>query len=82
MKAYVVTGSGTADDNGVSKLTYKKIADGNGNSDVVPAGTAVLLQAAANYVSTEVQPVLRLPKADAYSGDNYLHGSDVLPLLL
>ena len=70
MKAYVVNAGGTS-------LTYAQIADGDDTDEnFVPAGTAMLLEvdpADAGQISI----YLARPSAAAYTGTNYLYGSDV-----
>lgn len=72
MKAYVVTGTESG-----STLTYVKIADGDDDENkTVPAGTAVLLQAAP-AASSHTIPISAITiGASAYTGGNLLHGSD------
>ena len=69
MKAYVVTASDAS-------LTYAPIADGDDTEDnLVPARTAMLLEvepAGANQISI----YLARPSAAAYTGTNFLFGSD------
>ena len=69
VKARIVT----ADNGGT--LTYATIADGDTDNNVVPAGTAIMLQTAA---STEAQTKALTLKAKSatYTGTNLLHGSD------
>ena len=70
VKARVVTDSG-------DKLTYLTIADGDDSSNnIVPAGTAVMLQTAANTEPQQKTLTLSAKAAAAYTGTNLLHGSD------
>ena len=66
MKAHVVT-------DGSTTLTYDKVADGDEETKIVPAGTAMLLQVEPG----QTLPVyLARPSVAAYTGTNLLHGSD------
>ena len=69
MKAHVVTASDAS-------LTYAKIADGDTDGNVIPAGTAVLLQVEAADEAQTLPIYLATPSADSYTGTNYLFGSD------
>ena len=72
MKARIVTSN---DGNGA--LTYKTIADGdNPAGNVVPAGTAVMLQTAPTAEPQQHVLMLSGKSADPYEGTNLLHGSD------
>ena len=67
MKAHVVTAGGAT-------LTYAEVADGDEENNVVPAGTAMLLQVEPG----QTPPIyLAKPSVAAYAGTNLLHGSDV-----
>ena len=71
MKAYVVTASD-------ARLTYAQIAEGDNTEDnLVPAGTAMLLEVDAAGEDQEISIYLARPSAAAYSGTNLLHGSDI-----
>ncbi len=69
MKAHVVT-------DGSTSLTYAGVADGDTDENVVPAGTAVLLQVEATESDQELSVYLVTPSAAAYAGTNLLFGSD------
>jgi hypothetical protein len=69
MKAHVVTASDAS-------LTYAKIADGDTDENVIPAGTAVLLQVEAAESDQTLPIYLATPSADSYAGTNLLFGSD------
>ena len=70
MKARIVTA-----DEGNNKLTYADIADGDKESKIVPAGTAVMLQIAKG--SEPQTKTIGLDRgAAAFTGTNLLHGSD------
>ena len=66
MQAMIVT-AGASD----GTLTYETI-----DSDVVPAGTAVMLQVAPANDAQTINIGLATPSAEAISGTNLLHGSD------
>ena len=77
MKARIVTAKGTADADGIIPLTYKTIAGGESGTNIVPSGTAVLLQVAP----TEEPQTITVPLLDDPSGvtsitGSLLHGSD------
>ena len=75
MKARIVTAK-----DGGNTLTYKTIADGDLNdaaTNVVPAGTAVLLQIAPANDAQSIDVTMTAPTAEAIGQDNLLHGSDV-----
>ena len=69
MKAHVVT-------DGSTTLTYNKVADGDTDGNVVPAGTAVLLQVEEAAADHSVSIYLTRPNVAAYTGTNLLYGSD------
>ena len=69
MKAHVVT-------DGSTNLTYAEVADGDTDGNVVPAGTAVLLQVEAAESDQTLPVYLVTPSAAAYAGTNLLFGSD------
>ena len=69
MKAHVVTAGGTS-------LTYAGVADGDTDGNVIPAGTAVLLQVEAAESEQTLPIYLATPNAAAYAGTNFLFGSD------
>ena len=69
MKAHVVT-------DGSTTLTYNKVADGDTDGNVVPAGTAVLLQVEKAAADHSVSIYLTRPNVAAYTGTNLLYGSD------
>ena len=71
MKACIVT---AADD---SKLTYVTIADGDGATKTVPAGTAVVLKVAAGATPGELTPLVSDVDTRDFSETNLLHGSDI-----
>jgi len=71
MKAKVVT------ENGSETLEYATIAGEDTGTNVVPAGTAVLLQIAAAETPSEQPIFLAEPSVAAYAGTNLLKGSDV-----
>ena len=74
MKARIVTAKADG-----QALTYETIADGDlydATTDVVPAGTAVMLQVAPANTSQSIDLTLTVPTAAAISQDNLLHGSD------
>ena len=71
MKAHVVT-------DGSTNLTYAEVADGDTDGgNVVPAGTAVLLQVEPSIEAQTIPVYLATPSAAAYAGTNLLFGSDV-----
>ncbi len=75
MKARIVTAKADG-----QALTYQTIADGDlydAATDVVPAGTAVMLQVTPTDAPQTIGLTLTTPKAAAISQDNLLHGSDV-----
>ncbi len=77
MKAYVVTDVSQSDASDIITLTYELIADGDG--DVVPAGTAVLLQTVPSTDGMDIDADIRMTDDDnaaPYSGSNYLRGFD------
>jgi hypothetical protein len=69
MKAHVVT-------DGSTNLTYAEVADGDTDGNVVPAGTAVLLQVEPSTEAQTLPVYLATPSAAAYAGTNLLFGSD------
>ena len=70
MKAHVVT-------DGSTNLTYAEVADGDTDGgNVVPAGTAVLLQVEPSTEDQTLPVYLVTPSADPYAGTNLLFGSD------
>ena len=69
MLAHVVTAGGTS-------LTYDGVANGGTEENVVPAGTAVLLQVEATGSEQTLPIYLATPSAAAYTGTNFLFGSD------
>ena len=70
MKAHVVT-------DGSTNLTYAEVADGDTDGgNVVPAGTAVLLQVEPSTEAQTLPVYLATPSAAAYAGTNLLLGSD------
>jgi hypothetical protein len=69
MKAYVVTDGNTS-------LTYAEVADGDTDGNVVPKGTAVLLQVESSTEDQTLPVYLATPSAAAYAGTNLLFGSD------
>lgn len=70
MKARIVTAN-----EGEGTLTYQTIADGDTEQNVVPAGTAVLLQTAETTDATRHELTLATAQAPAIAG-NLLHGSN------
>ena len=73
VKAYVVTETGDG-----QALVHLKIADGDTPSgNVVPKGTAVILQTGAGTEIQNIDVTLATPSATAISETNLLHGSDV-----
>ena len=70
MKAHVVT-------DGSTNLTYAGVADGDTDGNVVPKGTAVLLQVEPSTEDQTLPVYLATPSAAAYAGTNLLFGSDV-----
>ena len=71
VKAYIVTAS-----EGAGSLTYQAIADGDGATNTVPKGTAVMLRTAASDAAQSIDIPLASPTAAAISETNLLHGSD------
>ena len=72
IKARIVTNN-----DGYGSLTYQTIADGdNLASNVIPAGTAVMLQTAPTAEPQQHVLILSSKSADRYEGENLLHGSD------
>lgn len=69
MKAHAVSAGGTS-------LTYAGVADGDSYENVIPAGTAVLLQVEAAESVQTIPVYLITPSADPYAGTNFLFGSD------
>ena len=72
MKARIVTDKGE----GEGQLTYETIADGDTDNKVVPAATGVMLQVAESTEPQTRSIYLDSKTATAYSGTNFLHGSD------
>ena len=72
MKARIVTAKGEGD----GQLTYETIADGDTDNKVVPAATGVMLQVAESTEPQTRSIYLDSKTATAYSGTNFLHGSD------
>lgn len=70
MKAHVVT-------DGSTNLTYAGVADGDTDGNVVPKGTAVLLQVEPSTEAQTLPVYLVTPSAAAYEDTNLLFGSDV-----
>ena len=71
MKALIVTA-----DEGSGTLTYEAIADGDTGDNIVPAGTAVLLQTADGSAEQTLEITLVTPAATAITQTNLLRGSD------
>ncbi len=71
VKAYIVTAS-----EGAGSLTYQAIADGDGATNTVPKGTAVMLRKEASDAKQTIDIPLASPTAAAISETNLLHGSD------
>ena len=71
VKAYIVTAS-----EGAGSLTYQAIADGDGATNTVPKGTAVMLRKEASNAAQSIDIPLASPTAAAISETNLLHGSD------
>lgn len=71
VKAYIVTAS-----EGAGSLTYQAIADGDGATNTVPKGTAVMLRKAASDAVQDIDIPLASPTAAAISETNLLQGSD------
>ena len=71
VKAYIVTAS-----EGAGSLTYQAIADGDGATNTVPKGTAVMLRKEASDAAQSIDIPLASPTAAAISETNLLHGSD------
>ena len=69
MKAHVVT-------DGSTNLTYAGVADGDTDGNVVPKGTAVLLQVEPSTKAQTLPVYLATPSAAAYADTNLLFGSD------
>ncbi len=78
MKAWVANGVSQSAASDIITLTYELIADGDG--DVVPAGTAVLLQTVPSTDGMDIDADIRMTDAGdnaaPYSGSNYLRGFD------
>ena len=73
VKARIVTSKGDSE----GALTYETIADGDDSSNnIIPAGTAVMLQTAASDAAQQKTLTLSAKAAAAYTGTNLLHGSD------
>lgn len=70
MQAHVVIGGSTT-------LEYEKIAEGNTEDYIIPAGTAVLLQVETAGAKQTLSVDLATPSVASYTGTNLLHGSDV-----
>ena len=67
MKARIVTAKGTTDADGNILLTYETIAGGDSGTDIVPSGTAVLLQVApADAPQTITVPLAADPSDVTY----------------
>jgi hypothetical protein len=77
MKAYVVTAHESEQGTTTGTPTYAKIADGDGDNNIVPAGTAVLLQVEASDEAQTILVGLDTPSAAAITETNFLHGSDI-----
>ena len=77
MKAHIVTANGAADADGNILLTYETIAGGDSGTDIVPSGTAVLLQVApADAPQTITVPLAADPSDVTPITGSLLHGSD------
>ena len=77
MKAHIVTANGIADADGDIQLTYETIAGGDSGTDIVPSGTAVLLQVApADAPQTITVPLAADPSDVTPITGSLLHGSD------
>ena len=75
VKARIVTARGDSE----GTLTYQTIADGDTDGNVVPAGTAVMLQTAPTTEPQQKTLTLAVHGADSPAAPtlNLLHGSDV-----
>lgn len=71
MKARIVTAKGDG-----QALTYETIADGDGATNTVPAGTAVMLQVAENTDAQTLSIDLTAKADNRTFASNLLHGSD------
>ena len=71
VKAYIVTAS-----EGAGSLTYQAIADGDGATNTVPKGTAVMLRTAASDAAQNIEIQLSSLMTEGISETNLLHGSD------
>lgn len=71
MKARIITAKGDG-----TTLTYQTIADGSTQQNVVPAGTAVMLQIAPSNAPQNIDVTLTTPAAAAIWQNNLLYGSD------
>ena len=71
MKARIVTAKGDG-----QALTYETIADGDGATNTVPAGTAVMLQVAENTDAQTLSIDLTAKADNRTFAGNLLHGSD------
>ncbi len=71
MKARIVTAKGDG-----QALTYETIADGDGATNTVPAGTAVMLQVAENTDAQTLSIDLTAKAENRTFASNLLHGSD------
>ena len=76
MKARIVTAAGETDASGNTQLTYETIADGDTETNIVPAATAVLLQVASAEEEQEIDINLVKTEAEPITQKNLLHGSD------
>jgi hypothetical protein len=77
MKAHIVTANGAADADGNILLKYETIAGGDSGTDIVPSGTAVLLQVApADAPQTITVPLAADPSDVTPITGSLLHGSD------
>ena len=72
MKARIVTAKGDG-----HTLTYETIADGDGATNTVPAGTAVMLQVAESTDAQTLSIGLTAKADNRTFASNLLHGSDV-----
>ena len=70
MKAYVIVETQTG-------CKYLEISNGDSSRNVIPAGTAVLLQIHESTAAQTLTVSLVEPRATSYTGSNLLHGSDV-----
>lgn len=71
MKARIVTAKGDG-----QTLTYETIADGDGATNTVPAGTAVMLQVAESTDAQTLSIDLTAKEDNRTFAGNLLHGSD------